>query len=166
MPGSTWEGSEAVLDASWTSLGRLLAALGRLLDPLGRFLAISWALSGATWLISGAFWVHCSLPRRSEARFWRVSGHAGLGFRRLGRHVLACRSLRLEFHDRMLFVKSAWPWPVSCQQDLPKCFLNWAVTRCGPHAFIAAVPTLLQLPALCLLPFWCGSLCAAHGIKF
>ena len=128
------------MDASWTSLGRLLAALGRLLDPLGRFLATSWALSGATWLISGAFWVHCSLPRRSGARFWRVSGHAGLGFRRLGRHVLACRSLRLEFHDRMLFVKSAWPWPVSCQQDLPKCFLNWAVWatcfyRCSTHAF-------------------------------
>ena len=131
------------MDASWTSRGRLLAALGRLLDPLGRFLAISWALSGATWLLSGAFWAHCSLPRRSGARFWRVSGYAGLGFRRLGRHVLACRSLRLEFHDRMLFVKSAWPWPVSCQQDLPKCFkcfLNWAVWatcfyRCSTHAF-------------------------------
>ena len=38
MPGSTWEGSEGVLDASWTSLGRLLAALGRLLDPLGHLL--------------------------------------------------------------------------------------------------------------------------------
>ena len=40
----------------------------------------------------------------------------------------------------MLFVKSAWPWPVSCQQDLPKCFLNWAVWatcfyRCSTHAF-------------------------------
>ena len=110
------------MDASWTSLGRLLAALGRLLDPLGRFLATSWALSGATWLISGAFWVHFSSPRRSGPRFWRVWEHAGLGFRRLGRHVLACRSLRLAFHDIMLFVTSAWPWPVSCQQDLPKWF--------------------------------------------
>ena len=72
--------------------------------------------------------MHCSLPRRSGARFWRVSGHAGLGFRRLGRHVLACRSLRLEFHDRMLFVRSAWPWPVSCQQDLPKCFSMAPIT--------------------------------------
>ena len=30
--------------------------------------------------------------------------------------------------------------------------------------FIDAVTTLLLLPALCLLPFWCGGLCAAHGI--
>ena len=136
--------------ASWTSLGRLLAALGRLLDPLGRFLATSWALSGATWLISGAFWVHFSSPRRSGPRFWRVWEHAGLGFRRLGRHVLACRSLRLAFHDIMLFVTSAWPWPVSCQQDLPKCFLNWAVWatcfyRCSTHAFAitCALPSSL-----------------------
>ena len=136
----------------WTPFGRLVAGFWLLLGCfwtlswaalgllLGRFLAISWALSGATWLLSGAFWVHCSLPRRSGARFWRVSGHAGLGFRRLGRHVLACRSLRLAFHDRMLFVKSAWPWSVRCQQDLPKCFLNWAVWatcfyRCSTHAF-------------------------------
>ena len=105
MPGSTWEGSEAVLDASWTSLGGLLAALGRLLDPLVR-LATSWALSGATWLISGAFWVHFSSPRRSGPRFWRVWEHAGLGFRMLGRHVLACTSLRLAFHNIMLFMNA------------------------------------------------------------
>ena len=104
VPGSAWEGSEAVLDASWTSLGRLLAALGRLLDPLGRFLATSWALSGGTWLISGAFWVHFNSPKRSGPRFWRVWEHAGLGFRRLGRHVLACTSLRLAFHYIMLFM--------------------------------------------------------------
>ena len=132
MPSSTWEGSEGVLDASWTSLGRLLSALVWLLDPLGRFLATSWALSGATWLISGAFWVHFSLPRRSGPRFWRVWEHAGLGFRRLGRHVLACTSLRLAFHNIMLFMN--------------------------------AVTTFLHLPALCF-PFWCGGLCAAHGIK-
>ena len=56
--------------------------------------------------------------------------HVGLGFKRLGRHVLACLSLRLAFHSEMLV--------------------------------IAAVATLLLLPALCLLPFWCGGLCAAH----
>ena len=37
-PGSIREGSGAVLDASWTSLGWLLAAFGRLLNPL------NWAL--------------------------------------------------------------------------------------------------------------------------
>ena len=52
---------------------------------------------------------------------------AGLGFGKLGRHVLACLSLRLAFHNVMLFMN--------------------------------AVATLLQLPALCLLPFWCGGLC-------
>ena len=102
MPISTREGSGAVLDASWTSLGRLLPTLGRLWNPLGRSLAASWALSGVTWLISNAFPVHFSLPGRSGARFWRVWGHAGLGFRRLGRHVLACLSLRLAFHNIML----------------------------------------------------------------
>ena len=85
MPGSTWEGSEAILDASWTSLGWLLAALGWLLNPLGRFLAASWTLSGVTWLISSAFWVHFTSPGRSGTRFWRVWGHAALGFRTLGK---------------------------------------------------------------------------------
>ena len=85
MPGSTWEGSEAVLDASWTSLGLLLAALGRLVDPRGRFLAAAWALSDVTWLISNAFWVHFSSPGRSGPRFWRVWGHAALGFETLGK---------------------------------------------------------------------------------
>ena len=124
MPGSTWEGSEAVLDASWTSLGRLLAALGRLLDPLGRFLATSWALSGATWLISGAFWVHFSSPRRSGPRFWRVWEHAGLGFRRLGRHVLACTSLRLSFHNILLFMDAV----TTFLHLAALCFLHF---RCG-----------------------------------
>ena len=86
------------------------------------------------------FLIHFGSPGRSGRRFWRVWGHAGLGFERLGRHVLACLSLRLAFHNIVLFVKSAWPWPVSCQQDLPKCFLNWAVWatcfyRCSTHAF-------------------------------
>ena len=124
MPGSTWEGSEAVLDTSWMSLGRLLAVLGRLLDPLGRFLAASWALSDAAWLISGAFWVHFNSPRRSGPRFWRVWEHAGLGFRRLGRHVLACTSLRLAFHNIMLFMNA-----VTTLLHLPAlCFLPF---RCG-----------------------------------
>ena len=63
---------------------------------------------------------------------------------------MARRSLRPAFHDIMLFVKSAWPWPVSCQQDLPKCFLNWAVWatcfyRCSTHAFAitCALPSSL-----------------------
>ena len=33
-----------------------------------------------------------------------------------------------------------------------------------PHVFLGAVATLLHLPSLFLLPFWCGGLCAAHGI--
>ena len=113
-------------------------------------MAASWALSGVIWLISNAFLVHFSSPRCSGARFWRVWGHAGLSFRRLGRHVLACLSLRLAFHDIALFVKSAWPWPASCQQDLPKSFLNrlvWATCfyRCSSHAFAitCALPSSL-----------------------
>ena len=30
--------------------------------------------------------------------------------------------------------------------------------------FFSAVTALLHLPSLFLLPFWCGGLCAAHGI--
>ena len=55
MPGSIEEGSGAVLDASWTSLGWLLAAFGRVLNPLGRFSGGSWALLGVTWLVKGNF---------------------------------------------------------------------------------------------------------------
>ena len=95
MPGSTWEGSEGVLDASWTSLGRLLAALGRLLDPLGRFLATSWALSGATWLISDAFGyilTHQDAPGLDFGGFgsmpgWVLEGLAGMFW-----HALRCAS--------------------------------------------------------------------------
>ena len=129
MPGSTWEGSEAVLDASWTSLGRLLPALGRLWNPLGRSLAASWALSGATWLISNAFRVYFSSPGRSGARFWRVWEHAGLGFRRLGRHVLACTSLRLAFHTIMVFMNA-----VTTFLHLPAlCFPFWCGGLSAAH---------------------------------
>ena len=31
--------------------------------------------------------------------------------------------------------------------------------------FIAAIIALLHFLTLCLLPFWCGGLCAAHGIR-
>ena len=34
------------------------------------------------------------------------------------------------------------------------------------NVFNSAVSTLLHFPALCLLPFWCGGLCAALGIFF
>ena len=30
------------------------------------------------------------------------------------------------------------------------------------NVFLSAVATLLHLPSLFLLPFWCGGLCAAH----
>ena len=136
MPGSTWEGSEAVLDASWTSLRWLLAALGWLVGPLGRFLAASWALSGATWLISGAFWVHFNSPRRSEPRFWRVWEHAGLGFRRLGRHVLACTSLRLAFHNIMLFmnaVNHAFAFTCALFSSLPVFCITYERLLKVPH---------------------------------
>ena len=123
-----------------TRLGACQALLGRGLrqfwTPLGRLLAGFWLLLGGFWTLLGASWpplgrfraplgssqAPFGCVRRSGPRFWRVWEHAGLGFRRLGRHVLACRSLRLAFHDIMLFVTSAWPWPVSCQQDLPKWF--------------------------------------------
>ena len=48
-PDSICEGLEALLDASWDPLDRLLCALGRLLGPLGRFLGASWALLGRSW---------------------------------------------------------------------------------------------------------------------
>ena len=50
-------------------------------------------------------------------------------------------------------------------------FWSWlglfsAVPRTSLHiVFIDAAPALLHLLALCLLPFWCGGLCAAHGIR-
>ena len=68
--------------------------------------------------------MHFSSPRRSRPRFWRVSEHAGLGFRRLGRHVLPCTSLRLAFHNIMLFMNA-----VTTLLHLPAlCFFPF---RCG-----------------------------------
>ena len=120
--------------------------LGQFGMPLGRLLAGFWLLLGGFWTLLGASWpplgrfraplgssqAPFGCVRRSGPRFWRVWEHAGLGFRRLGRHVLACTSLRLAFHNIMLFMN--------------------------------AVTTFLHLPALCF-PFWCGGLCAAHGIR-
>ena len=41
-----------------------------------------------------------------------------------------------------------------------------AVPRTSLHiVFIAAITALLHFLMLCLLPFWCGGLCAAHGIR-
>ena len=72
-PGSIREGSGAVLDASWASLGWLLAALGRLLTP-------SWAplghhLAGLRDLV-GPFYV----PRMLRASILEGLGACWAGF--------------------------------------------------------------------------------------
>ena len=120
---------------SGASLGRLLGALGQLLAPLGPFLGVSWARLGPSWPSLG-----CSVALLSHVLASR--GAPGLDFPRF-----------LNLPGWVLDGFWRWFGMVS------------AVPRTSLHdVFIAAVTALLHLLAFCLLPFWCGGLCAAHGI--
>ena len=121
------------LGRPWASLGRLWGPLGQLLAPVGHFLGVSWARLGPSW--PSLCWSVALLSSVLTSR-----GAPGVDFRRF------------------------WDVPGSVLDG----FWSWlglfsAVPRTSLHiVFIDAAPALLHLLALCLLPFWCGGLCAAH----
>ena len=120
----------------WASLGRLWGPLGQLVAPVGHFLGASWPLLGPSW--PSLCWSVALLSSVLTSR-----GAPGVDFRRF------------------------WDVPGSVLDG----FWSWlglfsAVPRTSLHiVFIDAATALLHLLALCLLPFWCGGLCAAHGIR-
>ena len=124
------------LDRPWASLGRLWGPLGQLVAPVGHFLGAFWALLGPSW------------PS-------------------LCRSVALLSSVLTSRGAPVVDFRRFWGVPGSVLDG----FWNWlglfsAVPRTSLHiAFIDAVTALLHLLALCLLPFWCGGLCAAHGIR-
>ena len=137
--GSRWARFWKGLGPSWAALGRHLAGF--------------WALLGGSWALLGASWV-------ALGHFLGVLGRllAGLGC------LLGAFWLSEPLRPSILSgFGTCWAgfWNAS-----GACF---AMPFAGPgtalrDAFINAVATLLYLPALFLLPFWCGGLCAAHGI--
>ena len=130
----------------WKGLGSSWAALGR-------HLAGFWALWGGSWALLAASW-------GALGHFLGVLGRllAGLGC------LLGAFWLSDPPRPSILSgfgVGWAGFWNAS-----RACF---AMPFAAPgtslrDAFINAVATLLFLPAFVILPFWCGGLCAAHGI--
>ena len=158
------KGLSTSLEHSWAPLGRSWAALGRSWAPLGRVLGASSVLLGASWP-----------PNALWGGFWRLPEAFGEYFR--GSWDLFC-IVFLMLAPLGHVLGSSWTLCVrswSFCPDLGRVLAGFGFLErvsgslgcflAGPHAFNAAVAdTLLHLQALFLLPFWCGGLCAAHGI--
>ena len=129
------EASGPLLGLSWAPLRRLLGALGRLLTSLGRLLDASWAIGGRSWAFLGWF----GPLRGSILAPW---ASPGLDFKRFG-----------DVPGKVLEASGSMFWHAFC------CTSHF-VTK----SFFHAVTTFFSLHALCILPFRCGGLCAAHGI--
>ena len=114
---------------------------------LGRHLAGFWALLGGSWPLWGASW----------APLGHFLGAFGWSSALLGRILPPWSAPGLDFGG--LGTCRAGFWKAS-----GSCFgLPFAALCVLLHdAFIYAETKLFHLLALFLLPFWCGSLCAAH----
>ena len=153
-------------NASWPALGRSWAALGLSWALLRQLLGPSWTLVGLSFLVSDASWANFASPGPPQPRFWRVWGRAGLVFARLWNCVWACLLLVSRFvisrgHNLSLVIATPFlPHACAlCTTFLTQClhFGTSCFYWCSNH-------DLALTTALCFLSFWCGGLCAAHGI--
>ena len=152
-------------------LGRLLGALGRLSGSLGRFLGSSWVLLGRSWasLSSsrtplGRILPPQDLPNLDFGGSGNVLGWFLQGFGAVFGHAFCCVSRFVISRGHNLSLVIATPFlPHACA--LCTTFLTQCLHFGTSCFYWCSNHELALTTALCFLSFWCGGLCAAHGIR-